>query len=196
MKTRKIRCVLAVALIVVGVGFAIYPKITDWQYAWYQKSLELAGRAEAAGTGGGAGGAGGAGGGIALPKPAVVKLVIGRIGLNAYVMPGTTQDWLAKGPGHYEETPLPGERGNAAIAAHRTMHGGAFRHLDRLRPGDRIVTYTAARKAVYRVITTKRVDPSDVSVADPTPDSRLTLTTCNPVGSARERLVVIAKLVR
>jgi sortase A len=39
------------------------------------------------------------------------------------------------------------------------------------------------------------VDPSDVWVLDPSPDDRLTLTTCNPRFSAAERLVIVAKLV-
>jgi sortase A len=152
-----------------------------------QKALE----AEAA-AGSGATGAGGR----PMPSGAVALLIIPKIDLKAYVGQGTDQDVLANGPGHYEETPLPGAKGNAAIAAHRTMHGHPFRRLDELKRGDRIVTYTKARKATYRVVEIKRVDPSDVSVIEPKGDNRLTLTTCNPVGSARQRLIVVARLAQ
>ena len=37
--------------------------------------------------------------------------------------------------------------------------------------------------------------PNDVGVIAGTPDNRLTLTTCHPKGSARQRLVVVAELV-
>jgi sortase A len=39
------------------------------------------------------------------------------------------------------------------------------------------------------------VDPSDISVLDPTKDNRLTLTTCTPRFSATQRLVVSATLI-
>lgn len=186
MKAKTTARMLAGTLVVtLGIGLVLYPTISDLRYALVQKGLEASAQAQAAGRSG-----------IALPAGTVAKLVIRKIGLRAYVFPGTSQDMLAKGPGHYEETVLPGEKGNSGIAAHRTMHGHAFRRLDELAIGDKIVTYTRARKAVYRVFETKRVDPSDVSVIARTRDSRLTLTTCNPVGSARQRLAVVARLVK
>ena len=47
---------------------------------------------------------------------------------------------LKKGPGHYPETPLPGQEGNAAIAGHRTTYGAPFHRLDELKPGDEITS--------------------------------------------------------
>jgi sortase A len=40
------------------------------------------------------------------------------------------------------------------------------------------------------------VKPTDVAVLDPTPDNRLTLTTCNPRFSAATRLVVVSHLTQ
>jgi sortase A len=74
------------------------------------------------------------------------------------------------------------------------MYGHVFHDLDQLEPGDQIVTYTETGRAVYRVVEVGVVDPTDVEVVAPTKDTRLTLTTCHPIGSARQRLVVVAEL--
>ncbi len=106
---------------------------------------------------------------------------------------GTGGSALARGPGHYPHT-LPGEAGNAVIAGHRTMYGHPFHDLDRLQPGDRILTITSNRSATYRVTETIVVGPSAVEVTAQNHRDRLTLTTCHPKGSAAKRLVVVAEL--
>lgn len=188
-----------VLLWMVGLGLILYPVYTEWSYDRYQDSLRAevqaaeatVDQAETEALEGQA--AEGQESVEPLPQGTVAKLVIPRIGLDTYVLAGTTQDLLKRGPGHYEETPLPGKDGNSAIAGHRTMFGHPFRHLDRLVRGDEVITYTAAGKSVYRVVETKTVAPTDVSVIAQTDDSRLTLTTCHPVGSAKERLVIVAE---
>jgi sortase A len=126
----------------------------------------------------------------------VAQLSIPKIALNQYVVSGTAADDLAKGPGHYIGTALPGQAGNVAIAGHRTTHGAPFNRLGQLAPGDpiylkttwgEVLTYTVSQ-APYAV------SPSDVSVLNDFGDNRLTLTTCNPEFSAAQRLVVVAGL--
>jgi sortase A len=186
MRRKAAWALLAAWLLVMAGSSAIfYPVFTDLRYEWDQSLMA----AEAAGAA-----AANARGGIALPQGTVARLTIPEIGLSAYVMEGTDSDILDRAPGHYPESPLPGEPGNAAIAGHRTMHGHPFRRLDELDAGDLIITWTASRKAVYRVVEIKVVDPTMVGVVAPTDESRLTLTTCHPVGSARQRLVVVARL--
>lgn len=68
----------------------------------------------------------------------VGTLVIPRIGLQTAVLEGTDTLILEKGPGHWEETPLPGEGGRCVISAHRTAFGSLFLRLDELEPGDAI----------------------------------------------------------
>jgi sortase A len=186
MKSRNLRIFLAVAIVACGATIAAYPFMTDLRYAFAQRALAAAVPTSAASSHSGQ----------PMPGGAVARIVIPKISLDAYVLNGTTSDVLDQAPGHYEETPKPGEHGNCCIAGHRTTYGHPFRHLDSLSAGDEIVTYTTARMAVYRVVSIHPVDPSEVGVAAPTRDNRLTLTTCNPVGSARERLVVVAALVR
>jgi sortase A len=126
----------------------------------------------------------------------VTRLRIPRVGIDVVVVQGVTADALRAGAGHYPTTPLPGERGNVAIAGHRTTYGKPFRHLDDVRRGDRVELATPVGTFVYEVtVAPYVVAPGDLSVIAQDQRSMLTLTTCNPVHSARERLVVQAVLV-
>jgi sortase A len=112
------------------------------------------------------------------------------------VVEGTGASALRAGAGHYPNTPLPGEEGNVAIAGHRTTYGKPFANLDRLKVGDEIFLETPVGNYTYKV--TKDPFPvaaNDFSVISQTPGHTLTLTTCHPKGSARQRLVVKAELV-
>jgi len=120
---------------------------------------------------------------------------IPKIGVQRYVVEGVGREDLKKGPGHYPGTPLPGQVGNAAIAGHRTTYGAPFFDLDRLEPGDESFASTVRGEYRYEVYQKLVVAPTDVWVVDNTPDAQLTLTTCNPKYSARERLVIKARLV-
>ena len=125
---------------------------------------------------------------------AVAIIKIPKIGVEKAVVEGVSLSDLKKGPGHYPETPLPGQPGNAAIAGHRTTYGAPFFDLDELQPGDTVFVTTKQGSFRYEVTEKKTVRPKDVSVLDRTDDNRLTLTTCHPRFSARQRLIVIAAL--
>jgi sortase A len=132
-----------------------------------------------------------------LPTPsgeAVAIIRIPKIGAEHAVIEGVGLADLRKGPGHYPGTPLPGEAGNAAVAGHRTTYGGPFNRLDELSPGDPIEVTTVRGSFTYRVEGSTVVRPEQVEVLRPTSDARLTLTTCNPKYSAKQRLVVVATL--
>jgi len=49
----------------------------------------------------------------------VAKLDAPSVHLSATVLEGSDDSTLARGPGHIEYTPLPGQRGNIGIAGHR-----------------------------------------------------------------------------
>lgn len=125
---------------------------------------------------------------------AVAILKIPRLDIERAVVEGVRLVDLRKGPGHYPATPLPGELGNAAIAGHRTTYGAPFNRLDELETGDVILATTLRGTYRYRVTEQRIVRPGQLNVLDPTTDARLTLTTCNPKFSARQRLVVVATL--
>jgi sortase A len=125
---------------------------------------------------------------------ALTRIKIPAIGVDVVVVEGTTQSALRAGAGHYPQTPLPCEAGNVGIAGHRTTYGKPFHNLDLLHPGDVIILETPIGSCTYKVKQTKIVLPTDTSVVAPTPTPMVTLTTCHPKGSARQRLVVQAEL--
>jgi LPXTG-site transpeptidase (sortase) family protein len=138
--------------------------------------------------------------GVRLPAPpdgsVVAELQIPAIGVDQYVVEGTTTDDLSKGPGHYTGTAAPGQAGNVAIAGHRTTHGAPFNRLGDLRKGDRIIlTTTSGETFTYAVAgTPAAVSPGDVSVLNYFGDNRITLTTCNPEFSSTQRLIAVGEL--
>lgn len=126
---------------------------------------------------------------------AVAHIVIPRIGVDKIVVEGVSRDDLKKGPGHYPQTPLPGQPGNAAIAGHRTTYGAPFHRIDELEPGDEIQITTLQGSFTYEVSGQQIVSPSQVEVVNDQGDDRLTLTSCHPKYSAAQRIIVTAMLV-
>ena len=132
----------------------------------------------------------------AMPEGSAVAIIkIPKIGVEKRVVQGVGVDDLKKAPGHYPNTPMPGQQGNAAIAGHRTTYGAPFYNLDQLKASDPILVTTVQGSFRYEVLNTEIVRPSEVDVLDNTPDNRLTLTTCHPRFSASSRMIVTAKLI-
>jgi sortase A len=126
----------------------------------------------------------------------IAHIQIPTIGVDQYVVEGTTEADLDKGPGHYAGTAVPGQEGNVAIAGHRTTYGAPFNRLDELTLGDSIQLTTDNGERLTYLVTQRpvAVSPSDISVLNDFGDDRLTLTTCTPKYSAAQRLVVVAEL--
>lgn len=139
-----------------------------------------------------------------LPGQAIALLRVPAFGED-YVRPvlaGTDGEVLKEGIGHYDGTAMPGEVGNFAVAGHRTTYGAPFNPIEELSVGDPVVVETAQEYFVYRVQSSSVVLPSQVGVIAPVPDrpgetpttALLTMTTCHPMFSARERYIVHAVL--
>jgi sortase A len=139
-----------------------------------------------------------------VPGGAYARLYVPRLYGQASrtVVEGVEVPDLKKGPGHLPESAAPGELGNTVISGHRTTYSSPFADLDRLVPGDAVVVETRTAWLTYRATGSQVVSPSAVEVTYPVPGQRgaapterlLTLTTCNPKYSARQRLVVRAVL--
>jgi sortase A len=125
---------------------------------------------------------------------AIGRLRIPDIDLDVVVVQGTDTATLQKGPGHYPETPFPGQRGTSAVAGHRTTYLAPFRHLDQLDPGDEIEVEMPYANFAYRVQGTRVVDDSAVNIIREVGYDRLVLTACHPLYSAAQRIAAFAKL--
>ena len=129
---------------------------------------------------------------------ALTRIKIPKLDVDVVVVEGTTAAALRAGAGHYPHTPLPCEAGNVGIAGHRTTYGKPFSNVDRLEPGDTIILETPVGTCTYEVsrdpfFTT----PKDTSVVGDTPgESSLTLTSCHPKHSAKQRIIIRAKLAK
>jgi sortase A len=128
------------------------------------------------------------------PGDPVGRIVMPSIGVSDVFVEGTAASDLRTGPGHYPETPLPGERGTVAIAGHRTTYGAPFRRIDQLDRGDRIELRMPYGGFIYRVERTRIVPPTEISVTDRVEYDRLVLSACHPLYSAAQRIVVFARL--
>jgi LPXTG-site transpeptidase (sortase) family protein len=121
---------------------------------------------------------------------------IPKLEVNAAVVSGTTIELLKKGPGLYESSPMPDlDGGNVCIAGHRTTYGAWFRHVDKLEEGDEITLDYDDIQYIYQVEKVFIVDKKDWSITEPVGYSSLTLTSCHPLRSSKQRIVVRGKLI-
>ena len=105
--------------------------------------------------------------------------------------------------GRYDNSPVPGEDGNLALAGHRQTYGAVLWDMDTLEDGDRLYLQTANGWWVYETRQVHIVDPSAVEVLDPNPlqpgapaDGQwLTLTTCHPPYTVLERMITHAEKI-
>ena len=126
----------------------------------------------------------------------VGRLTILSANINHYVVFGATLNKLEYGPGYILGTSLPGTGGNFAIAGHRTTYGAPFGNLDKTEVGDSILFQTNTNQYEYVITEVKIVSPEDTYVLGNFGDDRITLSTCHPKFSARQRLVVVGELKR
>lgn len=139
------------------------------------------------------------------PGDPIARLRIPAIDVDEIVVHGIGVADLRKGPGHFPDSPMPGQAGNAAIAGHRTTYGQPFHDLDRLSPGDEILIDTLQGSFTYRVMPHEDPDGEErghfivpetaVEVLDDAGDDRLTLIACHPKFSSRQRIITTAELV-
>jgi sortase A len=120
---------------------------------------------------------------------------IPKIDLKVAVGEGIENKTLKYAVGHFEGTALPGEKGNFAVAGHRSYtYSEYFNRLDELNIGDDIIVKTSKGEFTYKVYEKKVVEPTEVSVLDKTKEATITLVTCTPIRVATHRLIVKGKL--
>ncbi len=135
---------------------------------------------------------------------AVLRIPRFGAGYARPVYRGTDRATLQRGIGYYPDTALPGAVGNFAIAGHRTTYGKPFSRIAELREGDLVIVETSESYFVYRVYADRIVAPTQVEVVLPVPgepgkapgEALLTMTSCHPQFSSRQRWVTHARLDR
>lgn len=124
------------------------------------------------------------------------RLEIPRIDVDSVVVHGTR--WgadLARGPGHYERTTVPGLRRTVGVAGHRTTFGAPFRNIDDIRVGDAITLELPYATFRYRVFQHEIVESDDWRVIRDRGFDVIMLSACHPLYSADQRWIVYGRLV-
>ncbi len=130
------------------------------------------------------------------------------------ILEGTSDEALAAGVGHAEDTAKVGARGNFVLAAHRVTHGEPFADFPELRAGDLVYVETVNATYTYELDTggTELIVPFTADwVLDPVfpvnPDANgvqpvgkpgdriITLVTCSEIFHTDNRSVVFGHLV-
>jgi sortase A len=123
------------------------------------------------------------------------RIEIPKLGIDPVFVQGTR--WgpdLSRGPGHYEQTSLPGLGRTTGIAGHRTTFGAPFRRIDDLERGDTIVLRLPYGTFHYTVVGHEIVDANDWSVIRPRGYDAVMLSACHPLYSAERRWIVYGRL--
>jgi len=143
---------------------------------------------------------------IDIPAVSNGKIVIEKIGVEVPIVwdvpniPADTESNLKNGVIHLRSTAKPGEKGNIFITGHSSdyfwstgKYKEAFVLLDKLVVGDKIYINFNDVIYGYNVIDKNIVKPDDLSVLEQGDDKILSLATCTPVGTALNRLIVVAE---
>ena len=124
----------------------------------------------------------------------VGRLQIGRIGLKMVVVQGTDHETLKKGPGHYEQSAVPGEGHLIYVAGHRTTYLAPFARINDIKVGDYITFSVPYATFTYRVQRHYVVPSDELSVLEDHGSEILRLQACHPRFFATHRYIVDAML--
>jgi sortase A len=129
------------------------------------------------------------------PGDPIGRLQIGRLGLSIYVVQGTDDGDLKRGPGHYVQSGLPGQGRLIYIAGHRTTYLAPFAHIDDIQSGDYVTLTVPYGTFTYRAVRHYIVPANDLAVLRNTGKEILRLQACHPRFFATHRYIVDATLV-
>jgi LPXTG-site transpeptidase (sortase) family protein len=109
---------------------------------------------------------------------------------------------LREGVVHLGNTAMPGQKGNVVIVGHSSgqvwspgHYKFVFTMLDKLKPGNRIIIDYNGTRYIYKVTGSEVIDPHNLGVLQQHDKSELSLITCTPVGTSKNRLVIHANQI-
>lgn len=130
--------------------------------------------------------------------PSENRLVIPSINLNEKILESNSIGVISKGgTWHRPSTSTPGSVGNSVIVGHRIYGSNAstLYHLDRVLIGQKLAVYWEGKEILYEVTDKKVVAATATEIERQTTEEQLTIYTCTPIWTAKDRLVIIAKPV-
>lgn len=126
------------------------------------------------------------------------KITINSIDVEGKIYEGISATTMDTGFWHFPVSHLPGQKGNTVIIGHRYAklppEKDTFFNLDKVKVGDRININQSESNFTYIVTDTLVVEKNDISILQNFDDYRITLITCTPLWSDKQRLVIIGKL--
>lgn len=125
-------------------------------------------------------------------------LYIDSLNLRYSVWDEASQVSLRYGLGHYEDSVMPGEEGNATILGHNYRDGSMFHKLGNIGIGDEVIFIDLSGNEYYYYVVSSEIvsadDLLDYALGDVTDTRRLTLITCTyEYGMTGWRRVVICE---
>ena len=124
-------------------------------------------------------------------------LLIPSLGMKQAIYEGTSEITLGKGVWHRPLSSTPDKGSNTVLSGHRFTYSGksVFYYLDKVKIGDKIYVHWEGKQYMYQVTHMLEVSPENSNIEAPTNESMLTIYTCTPLWSAKNRLVLQASLV-
>lgn len=124
--------------------------------------------------------------------PAQNTLLIPSLGMEETIYDGPNAATLNKGVWHMPVGSSPDKGGNTVLSGHRFTYSGkaVFYYLDKVKQGDPVYVYWNGKQHDYKVAHIREVSPNDTSIEAPTDTAMLTIYTCTPLWSAKNRLVI------
>ncbi|MBI5405348.1 MAG: class E sortase [Candidatus Kerfeldbacteria bacterium] len=134
------------------------------------------------------------------PVPKDNRLVIPSINVDMPILEGSNQRVLDRGGiWHLPKTSDPLKGGNMVISGHRWMYlppsSRTLYLLDKVQDGEPVIVYWQGQEYDYRISHHEVVNPNRVDILNPTTEPRLTIFTCTPLFSTKQRLVLFGELI-
>lgn len=191
MKLRTFNNLLSFVVVGLGIYIAITPFLPQIQFALRDTSPDVS--APYAGEL-----AKETGSHTTAETPKENRLVIPSIQLNEPILESNSIGVINQGgTWRRPNSSTPSDGSNTVIVGHRYYGSNVstFYHLDKVLVGQKLAVYWDGQERLYEVTESKVVDPSAVEIEAPSEDKRLTIYTCTPIWTAKNRLVIIAKPV-
>jgi LPXTG-site transpeptidase (sortase) family protein len=133
------------------------------------------------------------------PIPADNRIVIPKINLNETILEGPDLNVINNGgiwrrPVSSDDPAVS----NMVVVGHRiygkASNASTLYHIDKIKTGEKIAVYWQGKEYIYSVKKIEIVEATQISIEDPTILPTLTIYSCHPLWTAKDRMVVTAEL--